>query len=131
MEIGGRGGGNATWHKLRIGADPPEALVDQLDKSTAEVYAVAGLNPAIFRDAQGTAAREAWRQALHGVVAPLGRLFQHELSFKLDAPDLSIDWTELRASDIMGRARAFQSMVGGGMEPERAAALAGLMESPG
>ena len=32
------------------------------------------------------------------------------------------------ASDLSGRARAFQSMVGGGMDVQKAAALAGLME---
>ena len=33
----------------------------------------------------------------------------------------------LFAADLSGRARAFQSMVGGGMEVARAAGLAGLM----
>ena len=33
------------------------------------------------------------------------------------------------ASDISGRARAFQSLVKGGMDVSKAAALAGLMES--
>ncbi|MCY4511315.1 MAG: hypothetical protein OXG35_30780 [Acidobacteria bacterium] len=33
----------------------------------------------------------------------------------------------LFAADLAGRARAFQSMVGGGMDPGKAAGLAGLM----
>jgi hypothetical protein len=33
------------------------------------------------------------------------------------------------ASDLSGRARAFQSMVGGGMDVSKAAALAGLMDA--
>ena len=40
---------------------------------------------------------------------------------------MSLSWQELRASDLSGRARAFQSIVGGGMEVEWAAGLAGLM----
>ena len=35
---------------------------------------------------------------------------------------------ELRASDLASRARGFASMVNGGMELDRAAALAGLLE---
>ena len=120
-------GGEARWKKERIGADPPAPLIDQLDKSTAEVYAACGINPAIFRDAQGTAGREAWRQVLFGLVAPLGRIVEHELMRKLDAPELELSWAELRASDISGRARAFQSLVGGGMDIQQAAAVSGVL----
>ena len=63
-----------------------------------------------------------------GVVAPLGRIVQHELQAKLEA-QVKLGWEELRASDLSGRARAFQSMVGGGMDAERAASLAGLMDT--
>ena len=121
------GGGSADWKKQRIGAEPPEALVDQARLASEEIYAACGINPAIFRDTTGTAGREAWRQFLFGLAAPLGGILQNELRVKLDAPDLSITWEELRASDISGRARAFQSLVGGGMEVERAAAVSGVL----
>ena len=65
--------------------------------------------------------------ALFGVLSPLGRLVQTELRAKLG--DVTLDWSELRASDLSGRARAFQSMVGGGMDVSKAAGLAGLMDS--
>ena len=74
----------------------------------------------------GTAGREAWRQLLFATVAPLGRLIAAEMSAKLET-DISFGWDELRASDIAGRARAFQSMVGAGMDAAKAAGLAGLM----
>ena len=70
--------------------------------------------------------REAWRLALFGVLAPLGRLVESELKAKLD-DEVSLSWQELRASDLSGRARAFQSMVGGGMDISKAIAGAGLM----
>ena len=124
---GGPGGGSASWQHMRIGGDPPDGLVKAADMATAEVYAACGINPAIFRDAQGTAGREAWRQVLFGVVAPLGRIVRAELADKLDAPGLALDWVELRASDIAGRARAFQSMVGGGMDLTQAATLSGVL----
>ena len=43
-----------------------------------------------------------------------------------DVPGLRLSFDRLFASDLSGRARAFQSLTGGGMEAERAAELAGL-----
>ena len=40
---------------------------------------------------------------------------------------MTLSWQEVRASDLSGRARAFQSMVGGGMAIAEAVAVAGLM----
>ena len=48
----------------------------------------------------------------------LSRKFGQEINFNFD---------RLFASDLQGRARSFQSMVGGGMDVGKAAALAGLM----
>lgn len=73
-------------------------------------------------------AGEAYRRFLHATVAPLGELVQDELRDKLDAPALSLNFDRLFAADLSGRARAFQSLVSGGMDVERAATLAGLME---
>ena len=112
---------------LRLGASPPMPLVELAKMASMEVYAAYGLNPALFDLGTGTQARESYRQALFGVVAPLGRMVTTELRRKLDAPDLELGWTELRASDIAGRARAFQSLVGGGMDVTKAASLSGLM----
>ncbi|MCY4511367.1 MAG: hypothetical protein OXG35_31050 [Acidobacteria bacterium] len=42
-----------------------------------------------------------------------------------------MSFDRLFAGDLSGRARAFQSLVGGGMDPGKAAGLAGLMESDG
>ena len=63
---------------------------------------------------------------MFGVLSPLGRLVESELKAKLDE-DVTIGWQELRASDLSGRARAFQSMVGGGMNVTDAVSVAGLM----
>ena len=60
-------------------------------------------------------ARTAWRSA---------RIVRVESLFSDQAPD---ELTQRHVpSDVQGRARAFQSMTGGGIEVERAAALAGL-----
>ena len=119
------------WEPRRIGADPPDALVKLHELATREVLAACGVPPVLFSsNPNGTAGREAWRQLLFATVAPLGKLIQDELSMKLEA-DVSLSWDELRASDIAGRARAFQSMVGAGMDLSKAAALSGLMIDDG
>ena len=99
----------------------------QLELSSREVWAAVGFNSSLFGGNQAAAVREAWRLALFGVLSPLGRLVQTELRGKLG--DVTLDWSELRASDLSGRARAFQSMVGAGMDLTKAAGLAGLMDS--
>ena len=109
----------------RFGAEPPASLVELVSVASREIYAACGFNAALWGGAQAASVGEAWRLALFGVLSPLGRLVQAELQSKLD-DEVSLTWTELRASDLSGRARAFQSMVGGGMEVERAAGLAGL-----
>ena len=88
------------------------------------------VSPALFDPRAAAAARESWRQLLFGVVAPLARIVSHELTVKLEA-DVTLTFEELRGSDLAGRARALQSMVGGGMALERAATLAGLMAPEG
>ena len=58
---------------------------------------------------------------------PVSLSVSAELSEKLDTP-IRLSFDRMFASDLSGRARAFQSMVGGGMPVEKAAALAGLMD---
>ena len=111
----------------RFGAEPPASLVELADHATREVVAACGLNVALWSGSGNAGAtREAWRLALFAVVAPLGKLVAEELSAKLE-DDVSIGWQELRASDLSGRARAMQSMVGAGMPLAEAVAVAGLM----
>ena len=45
----------------------------------------------------------------------------------LSLAGVTLDFTALGSSGVQARARAFQSMVGGGMDLERAAALSGLL----
>ena len=70
--------------------------------------------------------RESWRRFLHGSVQPLAELLAVELADKLAVPGLRLGFDALFASDLSGRARAFGSLVQGGMEADRAARLAGL-----
>ena len=47
----------------------------------------------------------------------MGLLIAEELRDKLDAPDLVLEWAELRASDIQARPRAWGNFVSNGMDP--------------
>ena len=119
--------GAQDWKQQRVGAEPPAALVDLNEQASREVLMAIGLSPVLFESKPGSAAaREAWRQALHAVITPLGKIIQREIQAKLH-PDITLNFDNLMASDLMGRARAFQSMVNGGMDTDRAASLSGLM----
>ena len=120
------GGRETTWTPKRFGANPPMAMVELAKLASDETYAACGINPAVFTSGQGTAGREAYRQTLFGLIAPLGRLVSAELTAKLGA-EVRLDWTELRAADVSGRARAFQSLVGGGMDMGKAAQVSGVL----
>ena len=123
---GAAGGGSMVLRPERIGFNPPAGLVDLFKLTREDVLSACGVNPALLMDAQGTAMREAYRQFLFNTVAPLGRMVSAEVSRKLDTV-VTFDWAELRASDIAGRARAFGTMVTGGMDLTQAAALSGLL----
>ena len=120
-------GATARYEAKRFGAEPPQGLVDLHKLASMEIYSACGVSPLIFSAGQGTAAREGYRQTLFSTIAPLGRLVETELRAKLDDPSISLVWDELRAADISGRARAFQSLVGAGMDLSKAAALSGLL----
>ena len=124
--MGSRSADSKQWEPRRVGASPPPALVALAEQAAREVFSACGISPALFGGADGTAAREAWRQALFGVIAPLGRMVSSELSAKF-GEEVKLDWQELRASDLSGRARAFAGMVQAGMDLEKAAALSGLL----
>ncbi|MXW93814.1 MAG: hypothetical protein F4114_06080 [Rhodospirillaceae bacterium] len=68
------------------------------------------------------------RQFLHATLQLSARVIEAEAKAKLRA-SLRSDIAELHASDVQGRARAFQSMVTGGMDPDKSAALSSLLEA--
>ena len=81
-------------------------------------------------DADGTAQRESYRRFFSLTVEPLAGLLAAELSAKLEA-EIGLSFKGRFAADLSGRARAFQSLVGGGMDVSKAAGLSGLMDMEG
>ena len=78
------GDGRVDLESRRFGAEPPASLVELADYASREVYSACGYNANLFGAGQAAALREAWRLALFGVLAPLGRLVQAEIRSKLD-----------------------------------------------
>lgn len=112
----------------RLGANPPQTLGLLRDDVSRSLLAAAGVPSSLLGGADGTALREGWRQFLHSTIQPVADVVAVELADKLDVPGLRFSFDRLFASDLSGRARAFQSMVGGGMDVEKAAGLAGLLD---
>ncbi len=117
----------ADWTQRRLGPSPDADLIRAWQQSGIEIAQVAGVPAALLSNVEGAASREAWRRFIHSSVQPLCRRIAAELSAGLDGREIGMDASNLAASDIQGRARAFQSMVGGGMDIAKAAGLAGLL----
>lgn len=116
----------ADWRPQRIGMQFAPPIPEMYRLAQNAVLSALGVPIELIHPADGTGAREAFRRFLHGSLAPLGAIVADELS-KIMGGEVAFDWSDLFASDIAGRARAFQSMVAAGMDPAAAAANSGLM----
>ena len=110
----------------RLGPEPPDSFPLLRDRFENSIYSSCGIPPALLAaQATGTALRESFRQILHSLLKPLGAIIAEELREKLD-PGAALDFSELRASDIVGTSRALGSLVKAGLTPQAAAAIVGL-----
>ena len=115
------------WTLKRIGANPPAAIVGLHTAAAIAVLNACGVPSALCAtDATAAALRDAWRLFLFGSVMPVARLVETELREKLDAPGLTLDLSETRASDVGQRARAYAALVKGGMKTADAKRVAGV-----
>ncbi|MCY4509221.1 MAG: phage portal protein [Acidobacteria bacterium] len=126
---GGSGGSTFTdWQSRRLGAEPPKAAVDLMEQTHNSVLAAAGIPPQLFSvGSQAQSVREAMRGLLHLSIAPMARILETEATAKMET-EVKIDFQALHAADVQGRARAFQSMVGGGMDVAAAATASGILQ---
>ena len=114
----------ADWKSNRLGADPPESLAKLRGDVRGDVLAAFGVPNLVF--GSGGSAREAYRQFLASTITPIAKIVVEELADKLDTPALALDFTELRAADIAGRARAYGVLINAGYDPAEAASVTGL-----
>ena len=117
----------ADWVPQRVGAAVPSSLIELRRETSMGILAAAGVPTTLMSNVDGTAKREDYRRFLHATIAPVSLVVAAELAVKLDEPELAFDLSSLFASDLSGRARAFGSLVKGGMSASDAAALAGLL----
>ena len=112
------------WKSNRLGANPPESLAKLRGDVKNDIFGAYGIPSSIH--GTGGSARESYRQFLSSTIQPLAKLVVEELAVKLDTPTLALDFTELRAADIAGRARAYGVLINAGMAPAEAAEATGL-----
>ena len=117
------------WKQQRIGPDPSDSFRTLYGQGCEMVIAACGVPQALIGGkADGTLARESWRMFLHGAVRPVARTVADELARKFDVPGLTMNFGDLYASDIAGRAQVFQRLVANDkVDVERALALSGLL----
>ena len=123
---GNVGAGYTDIVPKRYGPAPTEHLVDLFKHSSAEVYAACGFNPSLFVSGDSASLRESWRLALFGVISPLAVKVEAELTAKLET-EVTLGFSEMKASDIQGRARSLKAMVESNMPLADAIAVSGLM----
>ena len=117
----------ADWKQQRLGPMPPDAMVKLADSAFSRVLAAAGVPPSLFvDDADGTAQREGLRRYHMGVVVPLAKLLEAELTEKLGAAvALKFDRYPM---DLVSRAQTFAKLAAvEGVSPELALELSGMV----
>ena len=117
-----------NWTPRRLGANPPAGLIAAAQLGRTEIMGACGVWAGLFDQASDGGQREGFRRFLHATLSPLGRIVSAEIQEKID-PRANLGFDAIFAGDLSGRARAFQSLVNGGMALDKAAALAGLMDA--
>lgn len=105
----------------------PQPEVTELRKSVYQsVLSACGVHPALAGETSAGALREAWRVVLHGTLSPVSKIIASECGRKLGVPGLQINFGELYASDVTGRARALKGLVEAGVELGEARRMVGF-----
>lgn len=117
------------WKQQRVGPDPSDSFRTLYGQGSEMVVAACGVPAALISGkADGTLARESWRQFLHGALRPVARTVAGELARKFELPAVAMTFDDLYASDLAGRAQAFQRLVANDkVGVNEALAISGLM----
>ena len=115
------------WQFTRLGASPPDALIQLSAQVDQMMSSALGVPANLLVGGAQTGLRESLRVFISTTLTPLAARFRHEAQEKLGLPD---DWTfpNLVASDIATRARAFKQLRDAGIEVDDARRIAGLEE---
>lgn len=117
------------WTSRRIGADPPQSMIQLREQTHDAVLASCGVSPVLFgKGTDASAAREALRQFLHSTLSPVAELIADEAREKLGDRNISFNFDRLFAADTQGRARAAKSLVDAGFTADEAAKMTGFSD---
>ncbi|MDE0338423.1 MAG: hypothetical protein OXI80_12190 [Caldilineaceae bacterium] len=120
---GARAPATREWQPVRIGPEPPENQRALRSDVQDALLAAAGVPVELVRGSGD--AREAWRRFLFATIEPVGRLVAAEARRVLGGSG-RLDWADLAASDLQGRARAFRQLTDAGMDAEEARRICGF-----
>ena len=122
----GRAASGREWQPTRVGPAPPASQIELRSGVSSSILAAAGVPPALIAAATpASALRESFRQFLFATIAPVGRIVAREAQRVLGGGG-KLDWADLAASDVSGRARAFSSLTKAGLDKDEAKRIAGL-----
>ena len=112
------------WQPRRIGFDAPESEGSIRRDVQRVLFSAAGVPPNLVDPQGGAAVRELWRAFLFGTIMPVAGLVGEELGRLGLASD--IDFSDLQASDVQGRARAYKSLTDAGLPEADARRIVGI-----
>lgn len=123
-EGGAVSSGSTDWRPQRLGPDNPETA--HLDRESVErsILAACGVPLALVAGSTTAESRESWRRFLHGTIAPIGELMAAEL--RRVGMDDAMDWSNLFASDLAARTRAYKQLREAEFDAEEARRICGL-----
>ena len=127
----GAGQGTAPtgdYRTVRVGANPPQPIIQLRREAEESILAACGLSPALLSHSDGTLLREAFRQFVFGVVGPVSIQVGQQIAERFDIPEFPFKFDRLAAADVTGRARAVGSLVQAGVTLDKALELTGFEE---
>lgn len=120
----GPAAGGQDYRVQRFGWQPPEGSSRMYSELGMAVAASLGY-PIELIGGQGSAAREGLRRFLHTTLSPIADVIEEELETKTGVA-VRLDLSAIHAADVMGRARAYGSLVNANMPADEAARVTGL-----
>ena len=118
------------WVQKRLGPVIPEGNIKAYQEIERTVLAASGVPIEIVSgDAQGTAAREGWRRFLFGTIHPMSRYLITAMADLGNGYTVQLDFQNLQASDVVGRARSVGTLVQAGVELDEALEHAGFTDN--
>jgi len=110
----------------RVGMRPQPEVTDLRKSVFHSVLSACSVHPALAGETSAGALREGWRIVLHGTLSPVSKIIASECGRKLGVPELRIDFKELYASAVTGKARALKGLVEAGVELQEARNMVGF-----